>query len=96
MHMKGLDIKSFIERAGIKSQEELAERLKVTNVTVSMWANGTRTPTFKVCQQLLEMGMTVEELFGKPYRSSANQAKDDFDRKANFFMNKLFEKIDKL
>ena len=40
--------------------------------------------------------MTVEELFGKPYQSSANQAKDDFDRKANFFMNKLFEKIDKL
>lgn len=94
--MKGLDIKSFIERAGIKSQEELAERLKVTNVTVSNWANGSRTPTFKVCQQLLEMGMTVEELFGKPYQSSANQAKDNFDRKANFFMNKLFEKIDKL
>jgi len=42
------------------------------------------------------MGMTTEELFGKAYPSSANTARDDFDRKAGFFMQKLFDKIDKL
>lgn len=91
-----IDIDSFIRRENIKDQKELARTLKVTDNTVSMWANGKRTPTFKVCRKLLEMGMTVEELFGKPYRSSVRDAEDDFDRKAGHFMKKLFSNLDKL
>lgn len=89
-------IKDFIERVGIKSQEDLAKMLGVTNNTISLWAKGKRYPTHQMSTRLLDMGMTVEELFGKPYPSSANVARADFDRKANFFMNKLFEKIDNL
>jgi transcriptional regulator with XRE-family HTH domain len=92
----GVRIKEFIDRVGIKSQEELAERLGVTNNTISLWAKGKRYPTHQMEVQLYEMGMTTEELFGKAYPSSANAARDDFDRKSDFFIKKLFDKIDKL
>lgn len=88
-------IKEFTKRIGI-SQEELAKALGVSSNTVSMWANGKRYPTHLAGKAMLDMGMTIEELYGKPYPSSVDQANNDFDRKASFFMNKLFEKIDKL
>lgn len=91
-----IHIKEFIERVGIGSQEELAEKLDVTNVTVSKWANGTGTPTFKVCQQLLDMGMTVEELFGKPYPSTAKDLDSEFKRKADYLARALLANIEKL
>lgn len=93
---EGLRIKEFIERVGIKSQEDLADQLGVTPQTVSKWANGKQFPPHETEEKMLKMGMTVEELFGFPYPSSANAAREDFDRKAGFFMQKLFEKIDKL
>jgi transcriptional regulator with XRE-family HTH domain len=65
-----IKVKEFIERVGIASQKELAKRLGVTQVTVSKWAKGTGTPTFEMCRTLLDMGMVVEELFGRPYPSS--------------------------
>lgn len=70
--MEGIRIKEFIDRVGIKSQEELARKLNVSNNTISNWAKGKRFPTHETEFQLLEMGMTVEELFGKPYPSSAD------------------------
>ena len=89
-------IKEFMRRVGIASREELADRLGVKKETVDSWATGERNPTLAKAKEILELGMTVEELFGKPYPSSANAAREDFDRKAGFFMQKLFEKIDKL
>lgn len=74
--MKGLDIKAFIaregERLGIKKQEELAAKLGVSDQTVSNWVKGKTFPTHQTEDQLLKMGMTVEELFGYPYPSSAD------------------------
>lgn len=67
-------IKDFIRRVGIADQSELAGRLGVTSNTVSMWANGKRCPTYETCLTLLRMGMTVEELFGEPFPSSAKDA----------------------
>lgn len=76
MCMKGLNVKEFIaregERLGIRKQEELAERLGVSDQTVSNWVKGKTFPTHQMEAQLLEMGMTVEELFGYPYPSSAD------------------------
>lgn len=71
--MDGIRIREFIERVGIRSQEELAQRLGVTNTTVSNWAKGKKFPTHETEVKLLEMGMTVAELFGKPYPSSAEE-----------------------
>ena len=63
-------IKEFTKRLGI-TQEELAKRLGVDKNTVSNWAKGKRFPPRKKERALLEMGMTVEELFNKAYPSSA-------------------------
>ena len=88
-------IKDFIKRAGIPNQAELARMLGVSNNTVSMWATGRRTPTFDICRQLLEMGMTVEELFGKPYRSSA-ATRSEMDEQVAESLRRLVANIGKI
>lgn len=74
--MKGLAIKEFLaregEKLGIRKQEELAASLGVSGQTVSNWVKGKKFPTHETEAKLLEMGMTVEELFGYPYPSSAD------------------------
>ena len=73
-------IKDFTKRIGI-TQEELAKRLGVDKNTVSNWAKGRRFPPRKKERALLEMGMTVEELFNKAYHSSA----ESVDRKSSLW-----------
>lgn len=74
--MQGLKIKDFIEREGerlgIRKQEDLASALGVSDQTVSNWAKGKTFPVHQTEFQLLEMGMTVEELFGFPFPSSVD------------------------
>ena len=74
--MKGMAIKEFLaregERLGIHTQEELADVLGVSGQAVSYWAKGKKFPPHKTEDRLLRMGMTVEELFGYPYPSSAD------------------------
>lgn len=66
-------IYDFIKRVGIGSRDELAKRLGVSRKAVDAWATGGRSPTYDMCIQLLELGMTVDELFGYPYPSTATQ-----------------------
>ncbi len=74
--MDGLRIKDFLAREGarlgIRKQEELAGRLGVSDQTVSNWVKGKTFPTHETEYRLLEMGMTVEEIFGYPFPSSAD------------------------
>lgn len=74
--MKGLAIKEFLaregEKLGIRTQEDLARELGVSGQTVSNWVKGKKFPTHETEFRLLQMGMTVEELFGYPYPSSAD------------------------
>ena len=95
--MEGLKVKEFLaregERLGIRTQEELAEALGVTDQTVSNWSNAVTFPPHKTEYRLLLMGMTIEELFGPEIWERSEEA---FDRKTDFFMQKLFDKIDKL
>lgn len=77
-----VNVKEFIKRVGIRDQDELAERLGVAKGTISMWATGKRNPTYETGRQLLEMGMTVEELYGKAYPSTVadlNQKSDTLE-----------------
>lgn len=104
--MDGLNIKDFLaregERLGIRKQEELAEVLGVTDQTVSNWVKGKTFPTHQTEYRLLTMGMTIGELFGPEIwetvkrRVAAERSEEAFDRKTDFFMQKLFDKIDKL
>lgn len=70
-----MDIQGFIDRVGIADHEALAERLGTKKSTVDSWSSGVRYPKFEMIQKLLELGMTVEEVFGKPYPSSVESLK---------------------
>ena len=60
-------VKEFIARVGIKSQDELAERLGISASTVYSWTQGNRIPTYEVCVKLRRLGMTDYELFGEVF-----------------------------
>lgn len=103
--MQGLKIKDFIEREGerlgIRKQEDLAGILGVSDQTVSNWVKGKSFPTHQTEDRLIRMGMTVEELFGTEIwdivkgTAKAELSDEMFERKSDFFLNKLFAKIDK-
>jgi len=55
------------------NQTELAKILKIKPANVSKWESGKNNfPSFKAAEQLLEMGITVEELFGIEYNKMHN------------------------
>ena len=64
-------IYEFLKRTGIGDRDDLARRLGVSRKAVDSWSSGGRNPTYDMCIQLMELGMTVEELFGYPYPSTA-------------------------
>lgn len=88
-----VNVKGFIKRLGMRNQKELADRLSVKPGTVAAWSYGERTPTYEMCQQLLEMGMTVEELFGKPYPSTAERPQGEMDRLVAESLKRMVEKM---
>lgn len=88
-----VDIHGFIVRAGIADHTELAARLGTKKSTVDSWSSGARTPTYEMCLKLLELGMTVEELFGKPYLSSVGKAHEALDSKVEDALKRMFAKI---
>ena len=58
-------------------QRELAEHLGVSASAVSEIENGDRLPTYNQIKTLLQLGATVEELFGIDCRKTCpNAAKD--------------------
>lgn len=85
-----MDIQGFIDRVGIADHEALAERLGTKKPTVDSWSSGARTPTYDMCVRLLDLGMTVEELFGKPYQSSA-KVEGNMDRMVQASLMRLLE-----
>jgi len=71
-----LGVKKFRERLGW-SQKKMAEELGCENPSsYHHWENGKYTPPFSVIQKLLEMGATVEELFGIAYKGQGGGAVD--------------------
>lgn len=94
--LKGLKVKEFLaregDRLGIRNQEELAARLGVSDQTVSNWVKGKNFPTHETEVMLLGMGMTVEELFGYPYPSTAN-VEGQMDRMVQASFVRLMENL---
>lgn len=66
-----VDIQSFCGFLGIK-KAELARRLGLPykSNTLSMYDKGKLTPTYEMCVKLLEMGMSIDELFGAEIASN--------------------------
>lgn len=89
-----VNVQEFIDRVGIKGHEELAEKIGATKSAVSSWSAGVRTPTYDMCVKLLELGMTVEELFGKPYRNSAKTEMIELDTASREALKRLVKNLD--
>lgn len=89
-------VQEFINRVRISSHEELAEKLGVEKGTVSSWSSGVRNPTYKVCIKLLDMGMTVEELFGKDYSLSVSNTEEELQKRFKYFMKKMIDNLDRI
>ena len=49
-----------------------------------------------MCVKLLQLGMTVEELFGKPYLSSVAETHQAFEDRIESVMKRMFAKIGKI
>jgi len=73
---KGQGIKEFRLRLGIKTQAEFAKILNVHQTSVSSWERGKGNPSFEEAKRLLDMGATVEELFGVSYSTKGGSVVD--------------------
>lgn len=91
-----MKIQEFTKRVGFKKLEDLADAIGAKKSTVYAWSAGTRTPTYEMCVKLLEAGMTVEELFDKPYISSVESAHQEFETQVENVMKRMFVKIGKI
>lgn len=58
------DINAFLRRMNY-SHGDLAAKMNVSRSKVSGWAAGYRRPDYDNLEQLLKMGMTINEMFGE-------------------------------
>ena len=66
------------------TQEQLAERLGVSNKTVSKWENGKCLPDYSVIELLCkELGVTVAELLSGKANNTVEDSDDERDPKDN-------------
>lgn len=86
------DISSFTTALGI-SKAELCRRLGLDSKsnTLSLYDKGKSNPPYEMCKKLLELGMTVEELFGPEIaakvvisRNPLRDAQAAYNAKINF------------
>lgn len=89
-----MKVKEFILRSGIKSQEELADKLGVKPETVYAWTAGTRKPGWDMIVSLYELGMTTEEIFEKAYLASVKSSHDDLALSLSAKLDEICFKLD--
>lgn len=82
-------VKEFIARVGIKSLEELAEKLDLSPATVYSWSQGKRAPTYDVCIKLRRLGMTDFELFGESFATDEEFYRNRVMRSLNRFLTDI-------
>ena len=58
-----MEIQNFMKEHGY-SQTDLAKMLNTSVQNVNKWVNGRGVPSYEFCQRLLQIGMSVEDLFG--------------------------------
>ena len=57
-----MNFDSFFARKGF-NQTSLASVLNTSSQNVNRWCRNIGKPSYEICKKLLELGMTVEELF---------------------------------
>lgn len=58
-----MELLKFLKDNGY-SQTDLAKLLDTSVQNVNKWCNGGGVPSYEFCQRLLQIGMSVEDLFG--------------------------------
>lgn len=61
-----MDMKSFLNRMGM-TKAELCRRLGIDpkSSVVGAYEKGRSNPSFEICEKLIPLGITAQELFGK-------------------------------
>ena len=74
------------------TQEELAEKLGVTNRSISRWENGKTLPDYSLIESICrELGITICELFAAQHARPQNQAV-----LADYSMNQIFKEYTRM
>lgn len=71
-----MNFDSFLARNGY-NQTSLAAELNTSSQNVNRWIRNIGKPSYEICKKLLELGMTVEELFDVPYKHMHREFKVD-------------------
>lgn len=58
-----MDLLKFLKDNGY-TQTDVAKLLDTSVKNVNKWCNGGGVPSYEFCQRLLQIGMSVEDLFG--------------------------------
>lgn len=66
-----MNILKFLDEKNI-TQQELGDSLGTSNQNVNRWVTGKGVPSYEFCKKLLELGITVEDLFGVSYNDLHN------------------------
>ena len=92
-----IDLKSYLNRTGF-SKADLCRKLGLDakSSLLSSYEKGRSDPSYDMCVKLLQLGMTVEELFGKPYLSSVAETHQAFEDRIESVMKRMFAKIGKI
>ena len=57
-----MNVEKYLERTK-KTASSLADELGLNASSVTAWKKGKATPSYEVCEKLLEIGMNLDELF---------------------------------
>lgn len=71
-----LDIKGFLERKHMKGVE-LQKKLGLSSGMLSIYKSGNSNPSYKVLCDLIEEGITLDEMFGKELAEKLRQNGDE-------------------
>lgn len=71
------------------NQAELAKELETSPANVNKWVKKEGVPSYELCCKLLELGMTIEELFGISYPNEPLSDCDFEEKVISVIMKKL-------
>ncbi|OWV27161.1 hypothetical protein B7988_03125 [Fibrobacter sp. UWB1] len=57
-----MNVEKYLDRTN-KTASTLADELGLNASSVTAWKKGKATPSYDICQKLLEIGMGIDELF---------------------------------
>jgi len=90
-----IDVARFLKRKGL-TQQELAKKIKCSLGLVGGWASYRGVPSYEKCIELLQMGMTISELFGEDVAKETRLfpiTEEELQTKSSDFEKKVGEAI---